>query len=263
MTLPKIIFFDAVGTLFGVRSTVGEIYAQFAAQAGLKVDAQPLNTAFIQSFRTAPRAAFAQIMSQVTPQFASQDLPHLEYDWWRTVAQRSFERVGVLEQLPDFDAFFRPLFNHFETADPWILYPETLNVLEILKSLEIELAIISNFDSRLYAVLEALGLASWFKSVTISTQVGAAKPDAGIFEAAIAKHPYLPTQGWHVGDSWAEDYEGATAAGLQGIWLNRDGAELSATSLNLTSPSLTSPNAKETEVLEISDLTALQKILQP
>jgi putative hydrolase of the HAD superfamily len=240
LTLPKIIFFDAVGTLFGVRSTVGEIYAQFAAQAGLEVDAQQLNIAFIQSFRTAPRAAFTQAVSQ--------DLTHLEYDWWRTVAQRSFERVGALEQLPDFDGFFRPLFTYFETAAPWIIYPDTLQTLEMLKALEIELAIISNFDSRLYSVLEALGIAHWFQSITISTQVGAAKPEAEIFEAAIAKHPYLPTQAWHVGDSWSEDYEGSTAAGLQGIWLNRNGA---------------SPNAKETEVLEIFDLTALQKILQP
>jgi putative hydrolase of the HAD superfamily len=262
VTLPKIIFFDAVGTLFGVRSTVGEIYAQFAAQAGLEVDAQQLNIAFIQSFRTAPRAAFAQITPQITPQVtpqcAPQDLYHLEYDWWRTVAQRSFERMGVLAQLPDFDTFFRPLFTYFETAAPWIIYPETLQTLEMLKTLEIELAIISNFDSRLYLVLQALGIAHWFQSVTISTQVGAAKPDAEIFEVAIAKHPYLPTQAWHVGDSWSEDYEGSTAAGLQGIWLNRNGADVSATSSNLTTP-----NAKETEVLEISDLTALQKILQP
>jgi putative hydrolase of the HAD superfamily len=239
-----------VGTLFGVRSTVGEIYAQFAAQAGLEVDAQQLNIAFIQSFRTAPRAAFAQAVPQ--------DLTHLEYDWWRTVAQRSFERVGVLAQLQDFDAFFRTLFTYFETAAPWIIYPETLQTLEMLKTLEIELAIISNFDSRLYPVLQALGIAHWFQSVTISTQVGAAKPDAKIFEVAIAKHPYLPTQAWHVGDSWSEDYEGSTAAGLQGIWLNRNGANLSA-----PSPNLTRSNAKATEVLEISDLTALQKILQP
>jgi putative hydrolase of the HAD superfamily len=135
MTLPKIIFFDAVGTLFGVRGTVGEIYAQFAQKAGLNVDAQQLNAAFIQSFRAAPRAAFAQA--------APQDLRHLEYDWWRTVAWQSFKSVGVLTQLPDFDAFFQPLFTHFETADPWVVYPETLKALGQLKTLEIELAIIS------------------------------------------------------------------------------------------------------------------------
>jgi putative hydrolase of the HAD superfamily len=243
VTLPKIIFFDAVGTLFGVRSTVGEIYAQFAAQAGLEVNAQQLNTAFIKSFRTAPRAAFAQA--------APQDLPDLEFDWWRTIAQRSFEHVGALAQLPDFDAFFRPLFIYFETAAPWIIYPETLKALEMLKSLEIELAIISNFDSRLYTVLESLGLANWFQSVTISTQVGAAKPEIEIFAAALAKHPYQPRQAWHVGDSWSEDYEGAIAAGFQGVWLNRDGAKLQ----------VPSPKPIANKVLEISDLTVLQKIL--
>jgi putative hydrolase of the HAD superfamily len=243
MALPKIIFFDAVGTLFGIRDTVGEIYAQFAQQMGLKLDPQPLNAAFIQSFRTAPRAAFAQADPQV--------LSHLEYDWWRTVAWRSFEAVGALEQLPDFDAFFQPLFTYFETADPWILYPETLKALDQLKTLEIELAIISNFDSRLYAVLEALNLGNWFQSVTLSTQVGAAKPEAEIFAAALAKHPYLPSQAWHVGDSWSEDYEGSICAGLQGIWLNRNGAEFRKPKVGT-----------DAAALEISNLMALKTILQ-
>jgi putative hydrolase of the HAD superfamily len=245
VNLPKIIFFDAVGTLFGVRSSVGEIYAQFAKQAGLDVDISNLNSAFFESFRAAPRAAFSGA--------APLDLPRLEYEWWRAVAQKSFERVGALAQLSDFDAFFRPLFIYFETEAPWIVYPETLKALEMLKSLEIELAIISNFDSRLYAVLEVLGLADWFGSVTLSTQIGAPKPEAEIFKLALAKHPYLPTQAWHVGDSWTEDYEGAIAVGFQGVWLNRDGAESSVTRVGTS----------EIEVLEISNLMALQKILQP
>jgi putative hydrolase of the HAD superfamily len=233
-----------VGTLFGIRSTVGEIYAQFAQQIGLNLDAQQLDTAFVQSFRAAPRAAFAQA--------ALPDLRHLEYSWWRTVAWQSFQSVGALAQIPDFDAFFQPLFTYFETADPWILYPETLKALDQLKTLKIELAIISNFDSRLYAVLEALVLGSWFESVTLSTQVGAAKPEAEIFAAAIAKHQCLPSQAWHVGDSWSEDYQGSVAAGLQGIWLNRDGAKLSASN----------PASNSAAALEISDLTALKTILQ-
>jgi putative hydrolase of the HAD superfamily len=244
MTSPKIIFFDAVGTLFGVRCTVGEIYAQFAQQLGIYVDAQQLNTAFIHSFKTAPRAAF----TNVKPQY----LPGLEYDWWRTLARRSFERSGVLAQIPDFDAFFRPLFTYFETADPWVVYPETLNALEVLKALGIELAIISNFDSRLHAVLKALTLEDWFQSVTISTQVGAAKPETEIFRMALAQHNYLPEQAWHVGDSWTEDYEGAITAGFQGIWLNRGESERY----------LTSPKLKDTPILEISNLMGLQQILQ-
>jgi putative hydrolase of the HAD superfamily len=242
MNLPKIIFFDAVGTLFDVRGTVGEIYAQFAHQTGLSVDAQQLNTAFIQSFRAAPRAAFASAHPHT--------LPRLEYEWWRAVARQSFESIGALSKLEDFDTFFQPLFTYFETAAPWRLYPETLKTLNALQALGIELAIISNFDSRLHTVLQVLELNSWFKSVTISTQIGAAKPDGAIFEAALAKHQALPTQAWHVGDSWTDDYAGSTAAGLRGVWLNRKGAELSLRTQT------------KAAVLEISDLAMLEEILQ-
>jgi putative hydrolase of the HAD superfamily len=242
MPIPKIIFFDAVGTLFGVRGTVGEIYAKFIQQIGLEVDAQQLNVAFIQNFKLAPRAAFANIEPY--------ELRRLEYEWWQTIAKQSFESVGLLPQISNFDTFFQPLFAYFETADPWVLYPETLKVLDMLKTHNIELAIISNFDSRLYKVLKALELDHWFQSVTLSTQVGAAKPESAIFEAALAQHQHLPTQAWHVGDSWSEDYEGAITAGLQGIWLNRE------------SPLKDAQQRADFTAPEISTLTALQTILK-
>jgi putative hydrolase of the HAD superfamily len=217
MDKPKIIFFDAVGTLFKVKGTVGEIYRQFAQRSGLDADAKALNQAFIQSFCAAPRAAFTGADPQA--------IPRLEYEWWRSVAYRSFEQVGAQSKIQDFDTFFQPLFDYFAIADPWVLYPEVPQILPQLKSQGIELAIISNFDSRLHTVLKALGLEQWFSSATISTQVGSAKPERHIFEVALAMHGYNPQQAWHVGDSWTEDYQGAKAAGLQGVWLNRSGVQ--------------------------------------
>jgi putative hydrolase of the HAD superfamily len=238
MQHPQLIFFDAVGTLFGVNGTVGEVYGQFAQQAGIEVDTDALNSAFIQSFKAAPRAAF----SDTSPK----DLATLEYEWWRAIAQQSFSQVGATAKLSDFDEFFRPLFDYFAQADPWVVYPEVSQVLSQLKVLGIELAIISNFDSRLHAVLDALELSQWFTSVTISTHVGSAKPEPSIFESALAKHGYSPQDAWHVGDSWAEDYEGAIAAGLKGIWLNRQDDS--------------NPFAQPTRT-EIHDLAALSSIL--
>lgn len=86
---------------------------------------------------------------------------------------------------------------------------------------KIELGVLSNFDSRLHTVLPALGLAEFFSSVTISTEVGAAKPDARIFQAALQKHECSPAQAWHIGDRQKEDYEGAKAAGLRAVLLKR------------------------------------------
>jgi putative hydrolase of the HAD superfamily len=217
MKKPNVIFFDAVGTLFEVRGTVGEIYGRFAQQVGIEINAEKLNQAFVQSFRAAPRAAFTGA--------APQAIPQLEYEWWRSVASESFRQVGALPKIEDFNAFFQPLFDHFAIADPWVLYPEVPQILADLSALDIELAIISNFDSRLYGLMEALGLEQWFSSVTVSTQVGAAKPERAIFEAALAMYQCGPEQAWHVGDSWAEDYQGATAAGLHGVWLNRSGRQ--------------------------------------
>jgi putative hydrolase of the HAD superfamily len=87
--------------------------------------------------------------------------------------------------------------------------------------MEIPLAIVSNFDSRLYAVLHALDLAPYFSSITISTETGVAKPDPKIFAIALEKHHVSPELAWHIGDSFEDDYRAACAAGLRGIWLRR------------------------------------------
>ncbi|NJK30115.1 MAG: HAD-IA family hydrolase [Acaryochloris sp. RU_4_1] len=221
MTLPTVIFLDAVGTLFGVRGTVGEIYSQFAEQAGVKVNSQSLNQAFIDSFLAAPKAAF--------PGVAPPDLPRHEFVWWQGIAQQAFAEVGVLNLFADFDSFFQRLFDHFATPEPWLVYPEVPQVLNQWRQQGIRLGVISNFDSRLYAVLKALELQDYFESVTISTEVGAAKPQAQMFAAAVAKHQIPVHTAWHIGDSWQDDYEGAENAGLKGIWLNREGKALPAT----------------------------------
>jgi putative hydrolase of the HAD superfamily len=71
-------------------------------------------------------------------------------------------------------------------------------------------------------VLQSLELSSYFSSVTISTQAHVAKPDPQIFAMALAKHNCPPEAAWHIGDSLVEDYQGAKAAGLRGIWINRE-----------------------------------------
>ncbi len=212
-SMPHSIFLDAVGTLFGIRGTVGEIYGQFAADAGVQVDVKSLNKAFIDSFLAAPRAAF--------PGVDPADIPALEFAWWRAVAHQSFTKVGVIEQFLQFDDFFQILFDHFAKPDPWIVYPDVPPTLQNWQQQGIQLGIISNFDTRLHQVLDVLDLTQFFTSVTISTAVGAAKPQAEIFQAALDKHQCRPEQACHIGDSWSEDYQGAIATGIQAIWLYR------------------------------------------
>lgn len=75
--------------------------------------------------------------------------------------------------------------------------------------------------------LEASGLLAHAEVVVISDEVGAAKPDAGIFEAAFARmgHPPRDRVGI-VGDSLRADVAGGVAYGIETIWFNPTGREL-------------------------------------
>ena len=211
--LPKVIYLDAFGTLFGVKGSVGELYSNLARTVQVRTDPQAVNRAFYQSFAAAERLAF--------PGADAAAIPALEFNWWKAIVADTFDRVGALEKFEDFDTFYAGLYGYFETRAPWQVYPDTLPSLVRWRSLGIELGVISNFDSRLYRVLSVLGLAPYFKSVTISTEVGAAKPSPEIFKAALSKHQCEAACAWHIGDSRSEDYIGARATGMRAILVAR------------------------------------------
>lgn len=213
MERPKVIFLDAVGTLFGVKGSVGEIYSQIAREFGVDASPKTLDKAFYQSFKASPPATF--------PDAEVQDIPQREFEWWYTLAQNTFKSAGVIQQFDDFETFFSELYIHFGTSEPWYLYPDVIPALTNWQKKGIELGIISNFDSRIFSVLQALELRDFFTSITISTQVGAAKPSRKIFGVALAKHNCHANCAWHVGDSSNDDYHGASSVGMRGVLIKR------------------------------------------
>jgi putative hydrolase of the HAD superfamily len=228
--MTKVIFLDAAGTLFDLRGSVGEVYQKLANSFGVTVNSQELNAAFPQSFASATPMAF--------PGIELAKIPQLEFEWWQAVSAKAFQIAGVFNQFSDFPNFFAELYAHFATAEPWFVYPDVFPALNRWQKQGIELAVVSNFDSRLYAVLKALNLADYFTSITISTEVGAAKPDAQIFTAALQKHNCIAENVLHIGDSFKADYCGARSAGLNAIWLNRQQEKLELGKLSLTAPKI-------------------------
>jgi len=72
--------------------------------------------------------------------------------------------------------------------------------------------------------LATFGFAPLIHALVTSEEVGAAKPDARMFETALGRLGCAPAEAVMVGDSWHHDVEGAVAAGLYAVWLNRSGA---------------------------------------
>ncbi len=207
---PKVVFFDAAGTLFDPREPIGESYARIARRYGVEADAAQVAAGFRRAFHNAGGLAFG-------PRRESVELRRMERDWWRVVVRETFAGLG---SFTDFNAYFDELFIHFGDAASWRADPEAAPLLDSLKRRGLELGLISNFDFRVYAILEGLGLARFFDSFTISSEAGWAKPSAALFAAALARHRATPAQAAHVGDAPHLDVAGAEAAGFAAILID-------------------------------------------
>jgi len=113
------------------------------------------------------------------------------------------------------------LFHRFATPEAWEVFPEVPAVLARLRARGLRLAVVSNWDPRLPDLLESLGLARSFDAIVYSSQVGVEKPDPRIFLSALGRLKVEPAAALHVGDGKVEDAEGAAAAGLHALHLDR------------------------------------------
>ena len=214
----RAIFFDAVGTLFDVKGSVGEVYLSYAQKYGVPNTPEMVTTLNMR-FKEVMKDMPAPVFSVERPE----KLKQIERLWWFDVVHAVFYRVGMFEH---FDDFFEEVFEAFGHATHWELFPETLEVLAKLKERGFELGIITNFDTRYFQVARALGLDSFFDSVTISSLAGAAKPAEQIFSHALEQHMLNPEEVLHVGDHRIEDFEGAQWAGLHPVLIDRSGSGL-------------------------------------
>jgi len=211
------IFFDLVGTLIEPRGTIGSQYAALAARFGITADAGALDRAF--------RAATRRVPTFAMPDAADPDLDARERRVWLTIVRRVFEHAGMEGEVSSarFAAYFDALFEHFAGGDAWRPFPDTLPALDRLHRAGVRLALVTNFDRRVFRLLERLDLARWFDSVTIPASARAAKPDPAILRRALEHHGLQATDAVYIGDSMAEDVAAALAAGIAPVLIDRAG----------------------------------------
>lgn len=98
-------------------------------------------------------------------------------------------------------------------------YPDSVPALQALAA-RFPLVSVSNGN----ADLARIGLDHHFQATITAREIGFAKPDKRIFDAACARLGIAPEHVLHVGDDAALDVVGARSAGLRTAWLNRSGA---------------------------------------
>jgi putative hydrolase of the HAD superfamily len=204
---------DAAGTLFTLAEPVGATYAGIAERHGISRPPAEVETRFRAAFRAAPPLA--------CPDPDPARLAACERGWWRRVVRETLDaRDG-----PDLDACLDELFAYFATPGAWRVPRDVHPALGELRARGIRLAVVSNFDRRLEAILAGLGLAASFDVILPSTVAGAAKPAAAIFARAVAALGVAAAHALHAGDGLREDVTGARAAGLQAVLVDRTGEQ--------------------------------------
>lgn len=103
------------------------------------------------------------------------------------------------------------------------ILPGTRDALDRIRG-KYSIAVISNSDGRIDAVLRRCGICDCFASTTDSGNVGHEKPHPAIFEAALREMKADPAQSLYVGDIYSVDYVGARNAGMQAVLLDVSGA---------------------------------------
>ncbi|MGP8183090.1 MAG: HAD family hydrolase [Thermoplasmata archaeon] len=112
-----------------------------------------------------------------------------------------------------------------ETERPVRLYSDVRRCLDILRAERRALGVVSNSSSEasVRRILDRVGILDYFARILSSGTEGVEKPSPEIFQRAVARMTVRPEETVYVGNLAHTDAKAACAAGLHGVWLNREG----------------------------------------
>ena len=143
----------------------------------------------------------------------------VDHGFWWTFHTYLLEELNALD-----DSVRDALVENTQNSANWDqIPPGTREALERIRR-EYAIAVISNADGRIDAVLRRCGIADCFASITDSGLVGHEKPHPAIFEAALREMKADPAESLYVGDVYSVDYVGARGAGMQAVLFDVAGA---------------------------------------
>jgi putative hydrolase of the HAD superfamily len=102
-------------------------------------------------------------------------------------------------------------------------YPDAVPALRALRGRGLKLVVVSNWDCSLGSVLDRCGLSGLLDGSVSSAEAESRKPEPGIFASALELAGCTADQALHVGDTPEEDGDGARAAGIRVLLIDREG----------------------------------------
>lgn len=211
----EVVAFDAVGTLIFPDPPVDEIYRRIGNRHGSNLSPDEVARRYRQAFRAAEDADCRKPEEWSRPD-RLQTSEEIEIARWRTIVTQVFGDV------PDPEACFRELFDHFARPQAWRCYPDVAETLSHLRDVAgARLALASNFDSRLLEIWRNLPELEPIEHCAVSSQIGYRKPSAHFYARLAEMVGASPENILMVGDDILNDIDGARLAGLRTVHLHR------------------------------------------
>jgi HAD superfamily hydrolase (TIGR01509 family) len=133
---------------------------------------------------------------------------------WAMVVATMLARAGLATGAVE--GFVQTLWSEHRARNLWSLVPDGLTqAVARARDRGVQVAIISNSEGMLEAILADLGILQAFDWVVDSSLVGVEKPDPRIFRFALDRAGVTAARALHLGDTYATDVVGARAAGLR------------------------------------------------
>ncbi len=243
----RTVLFDALGTLVHPARVFEATYAAHFRELG----APDVGISEIARAFAAARADVNVDLDGVHDRYRSH--PGGDRGFWRAFVGRV---VGYadLSAVVDADAAFDRIWDDLARPDAWSLFDDVSPTLALLADAGFRLGLVSNWDSRLRPLLDALDLTRWLDPILVSIEEGIEKPNPEIFRAAARRAETPPAACAYVGDSLPLDGLGARNAGLRSFVVVRGDAD---------TRSSTRARAEGSGVGVIESLTALPGALGP
>jgi HAD superfamily hydrolase (TIGR01509 family) len=225
-TQVQAVLFDYSGTLFRLEEDASWF-------EGIKVDQREVDghvQAELMRRLTAPVGRSVEMTPEAYHAWINRDLaPHLHREAY----------LHVLRESGLADHHAEALYDRVIDTSSWTPYPDTAEVLKGLHRGGIKTAVVSNIAFDVRPAFDAIGASDDVDEFVLSFEVGAIKPDAAIFETALARLGVEAAHAVMVGDSDEAD-GGARALGCGFILVDplptverRDGLKTALTDIGV------------------------------
>ena len=204
------VIFDAGNTLLTPALPEAQVFHDAALSLGVQVDVD-----LIENHIPAMYRYYEELFARDNSLWADDERAA---GIWLDMYQYLCDLLGISQIGPQVSQL---AFDTYLNPRSWKVFDDVLPTLEGLQSQDINLGLISNWDSSLESILAGTGITPFFKAIISSAVVGLHKPQPEIFDLGIEELGASKDTTLYVGDHLDADIIGAARSGLTPVLIDR------------------------------------------